>query len=151
MFAGHDPFLVALSVAVAILGGYTGFGLAARLRASPGANRRLLLAVGAAFLALGIWTMQFIGMLAAPMPPDVVYLTLPTVSFARPHKYVRCDPALPSTGSAEFSLFGHHQPTGSATLRKLGRNPKAALFGRDQRISQISEVKRQIGHRLDLA
>ena len=79
MFAGHDPFLVALSATVAILGGYTGFGLAARLRASPEANRRLLLAVGAAFLALGIWTMHFIGMLAAPMPPDVVYLALPTV------------------------------------------------------------------------
>ena len=79
MFVGHDPFLVALSVAVAILGGYTGFGLAARLRMSPGANRRLLLACGAAFLAFGIWTMHFIGMLAAPMPPDVVYLALPTI------------------------------------------------------------------------
>lgn len=79
MFAGHDPFLVALSVAVAILGGYTGFGLATRLRVSPGANRRLLLAISAAFLALGIWTMHFIGMLAAPMPQDVVYLALPTV------------------------------------------------------------------------
>ncbi|WP_454854223.1 MHYT domain-containing protein [Rhizobium binxianense] len=79
MFAGHDPFLVTLSAAVAILGGYTGFGLAARLRVSPGANRRLLLAAGAAFLALGIWTMHFIGILAAPMPPDVVYLALPTV------------------------------------------------------------------------
>jgi NO-binding membrane sensor protein with MHYT domain len=27
MFAGHDPYLVALSVVIAILGGYTGFGL----------------------------------------------------------------------------------------------------------------------------
>ena len=25
MFEGHDPYLVALSVAIAILGGYTGF------------------------------------------------------------------------------------------------------------------------------
>ena len=32
MFEGHDPYLVALSVAIAILGGYTGFGLAARIR-----------------------------------------------------------------------------------------------------------------------
>ncbi len=31
MFEGHDPYLVALSVVIAILGGYTGFGLAARI------------------------------------------------------------------------------------------------------------------------
>ncbi|MDL2398863.1 MHYT domain-containing protein [Rhizobium mayense] len=79
MFAEHDPFLVALSVAVAIMGGYTGFGLAARIRSSPGASRRLLLAGAAAFLAIGIWTMHFIGMLAAPIPSDAVYLVLPTV------------------------------------------------------------------------
>ena len=127
MFAGHDPFLVALSVAVAILGGYTGFGLAARLRASPGANRRLLLAVGAAFLALGIWTMQFIGMLAAPMPPDVVYLTLPTVSFARPHKYVRCDPALPSTGSAEFFAIWPPSAHRFSDAQKAWPEPESCL------------------------
>ena len=44
MFEGHDPYLVALSVVIAILGGYTGFGLAARIRATPGVSRRVLLA-----------------------------------------------------------------------------------------------------------
>jgi NO-binding membrane sensor protein with MHYT domain len=82
MFEGHDPYLVALSMAIAILGGYTGFSLAARVRSAPGANPRLLLAGAAAFLAVGIWTMHFVGMLAAPIPPDTVYLVLPTmVSF----------------------------------------------------------------------
>src|SRR5271163_3365945 len=79
MFAGHDPYLVALSVVIAILGGYTGFGLAARIRGTPGVSRRVLLAGAAGFLAVGIWTMHFIGMLAAPIPPDAVYLVLPTV------------------------------------------------------------------------
>lgn len=79
MFAGHDPFLVALSVAVAILGGYTGFGIAARIRTAPRANPRLLLTGAAAFLAIGIWTMHFVGMLAAPIPADASYLVLPTV------------------------------------------------------------------------
>ncbi|AYG61871.1 MHYT domain-containing protein [Rhizobium jaguaris] len=79
MFAGHDPFLVTLSVAVAIMGGYTGFGLAARIRSSPEASPRLLLAGAAAFLAISIWTMHFIGVLAAPIPPDAVYLMFPTV------------------------------------------------------------------------
>ncbi|WP_407178421.1 MHYT domain-containing protein [Bradyrhizobium sp. STM 3562] len=79
MFEGHDPYLVALSVAIAILGGYTGFALAARVRNAVGVSRRALLAGAAAFLALGIWTMHFVGMLAAPIPPEAVYLVLPTV------------------------------------------------------------------------
>jgi len=82
MFEGHDPYLVALSVVIAILGGYTGFGLAARIRGTPGVSRRTLLSGAAAFLAIGIWTMHFVGMLAAPIPADTVYLVLPTtVSF----------------------------------------------------------------------
>jgi NO-binding membrane sensor protein with MHYT domain len=79
MFEGHDPYLVALSVVIAILGGYTGFGLAARIRGTPGVSRRALLAGAAAFLAIGIWTMHFVGMLAAPIPADTVYLVLPTI------------------------------------------------------------------------
>jgi NO-binding membrane sensor protein with MHYT domain/DNA-binding LytR/AlgR family response regulator len=79
MFEGHDPYLVALSVAIAILGGYTGFALAARVRAASGVTRRALLAGAAAFLAVGIWTMHFVGMLAAPIPTDAVYLVLPTM------------------------------------------------------------------------
>jgi NO-binding membrane sensor protein with MHYT domain len=79
MFEGHDPYLVALSVVIASLGGYTGFALAARIRNVPGVSNRVLLAGAAAFLAVGIWTMHFVGMLAAPLPPDTVYLVLPTI------------------------------------------------------------------------
>jgi len=79
MFEGHDPYLVALSVVIAILGGYTGFGLAARIRGTPGVSQRVLLSGAAGFLAIGIWTMHFVGMLAAPIPPDAVYLILPTI------------------------------------------------------------------------
>ena len=79
MFEGHDPYLVALSVVIAILGGYTGFGLAARIRATPGVSRRVLLSGAASFLAIGIWTMHFVGMLAAPIPADAGYLVLPTI------------------------------------------------------------------------
>jgi diguanylate cyclase len=79
MFEGHDPYLVALSVVIAILGGYTGFGLAARIRGTPGVSRRVLLSGAAGFLAIGIWTMHFVGVLAAPIPADTVYLVLPTI------------------------------------------------------------------------
>ena len=54
MFEGHDPYLVALSMVIAILGGYTGFGLAARIRGTPDASHRVLLAGAAFFLAVGI-------------------------------------------------------------------------------------------------
>lgn len=79
MFEGHDPYLVALSLAIAILGGYTGFALAARVRAASGGTRRVLLAGAAVFLAVGIWTMHFVGVLSAPIPADAVYLVLPTI------------------------------------------------------------------------
>jgi NO-binding membrane sensor protein with MHYT domain len=79
MFEGHDPYLVALSVVIAILGGYTGFSLAARIRGTPDASHRLLLTGAASFLAIGIWTMHFVGMLAAPLPVGTVYLVLPTI------------------------------------------------------------------------
>lgn len=78
MFEGHNPYLVVLSVLVAILGGYTGFGLTARIRGAGG-NARLLLSGAAGILAVGIWTMHFIGILAAPIPQTVVYLALPTI------------------------------------------------------------------------
>src|SRR5260370_39756223 len=64
---------------MAIGGGYTGFGLAARIRGMPGVSRRALLAGAAVFLAIGIWTMHFVGMLAAPIPAETVYLLLPTI------------------------------------------------------------------------
>lgn len=79
MLAGHSPYLVTLSVVVAILGGYTGLGLAARIVGKPDFQRRALLVGAAAFLSVGIWTMHFVGMLAAPLPPDAVYLVLPTI------------------------------------------------------------------------
>src|SRR3981189_3741132 len=72
MFEGHDPYLVALSVVIAILGGYTGFGLAARIRGTPGVSRLLALADQAPCPAAGIWTMHFVGMLAAPIPAQAV-------------------------------------------------------------------------------
>src|SRR5260221_8347851 len=79
MFEGHDPYLVALSVVIAILGGYTGFGLAARIRGTPGVSRRALLAGAAGFLPIGLLAMHFFGLLAAPIPADTAFLLLPTI------------------------------------------------------------------------
>jgi NO-binding membrane sensor protein with MHYT domain len=134
MFAEHDPYLVALSVLIAILGGYNGFGLAARIRGTPGVSRRLLLAGAAAFLAIGIWTMHFVGMLAAPIPADTAYLVLPTitsflicilvvgvslflVSIGDPsHRRVVCSAVLLGAGIVSMHYVGIHGLAGNFAI-----------------------------------
>lgn len=75
----HSPGLVALSVAIAICSGYVGLGLAAQASLAFGLYRRGLLAGAAWSLGLGIWTMHFVGILAARMPEGTVYSVLLTL------------------------------------------------------------------------
>jgi len=75
----HEPLLVALSLLVAIQGAYVGLSLATQVGAALGLRRRLLLAGAAVSLALAIWAMHFVGMLAARFPFPVDYLVFPTL------------------------------------------------------------------------
>lgn len=75
----HDLPLVALSVLLAVLGGYVGLGLAGQAREAEGMRRRALLAGAAWALGLGIWTMHFVGILAARFPTDVAFSVLLTL------------------------------------------------------------------------
>jgi diguanylate cyclase len=75
----HEPWLVALSVAIAIQGSFVGLSLAAQLDTAVGARRKLALAGSALTLATGVWAMHFVGMLAASFPSAVDYLALPTL------------------------------------------------------------------------
>jgi NO-binding membrane sensor protein with MHYT domain len=75
----HEPWLVALSLIVAIQGAYVGLSLAVQVRDSVGAERRLLLAGAALSLGVAIWSMHFVGMLAARLPAAVDYLVFPTL------------------------------------------------------------------------
>jgi NO-binding membrane sensor protein with MHYT domain len=78
----HEPWLVALSLFLAIQGSYVGLSLAVQVGDAAGLRRRLLIAGAAISLAFAVWTMHFIGMLAARLPFPVDYLVLPTlVSF----------------------------------------------------------------------
>jgi NO-binding membrane sensor protein with MHYT domain len=78
----HELWLVALSVAIAIQGSFVGLSLSLELDKATGARRRLALAGSALTLATAIWSMHFVGMLAASFPSTVDYLVLPTlVSF----------------------------------------------------------------------
>ena len=75
----HEPWLVLLSVVMAIQGAYVGLGLAVQIDDATGMRRRLLLAGAAFSLAIAIWAMHFVGMLAARVPFPVDYLVLPTL------------------------------------------------------------------------
>ena len=75
----HEPWLVALSLLVAILGAYVGLSLAVQVSEAVGVRRRFLLAGAALSLASAIWAMHFVGMLAARLPFPVDYLVLPTL------------------------------------------------------------------------
>jgi PAS domain S-box-containing protein len=65
--------IVAISIAIAIIGSFVAYDICLRARTSAGAMRSVWLA-GAAVAAGGsIWSMHFIGMLAVRMPMDVTY------------------------------------------------------------------------------
>jgi NO-binding membrane sensor protein with MHYT domain len=64
---------------MAIQGAYVGLSLAVQIGQATGMRRRLLLAGAAFSLAIAIWTMHFVGMLAARMPFQVDYLVFPTL------------------------------------------------------------------------
>src|SRR6202790_4438064 len=79
MPVSYETWLVLLSIVMAIQGAYVGLSLAAQIGAAAGMRRRLLLAGAAFSLAIAIWTMHFVGMLAARMPFPVDYLIFPTL------------------------------------------------------------------------
>jgi NO-binding membrane sensor protein with MHYT domain len=79
MMIPHEPWLVALSVAIAIQGSFVGLSLARGIDSAEGLRRRLAIAGSAITLATGVWSMHFVAMLAANFPSAVDYLVLPTL------------------------------------------------------------------------
>jgi NO-binding membrane sensor protein with MHYT domain len=79
MPVAYETWLVLLSIVMAIQGAYVGLSLAVQIGEASGMRRRLLLAGAAFSLAVAIWTMHFVGMLAARMPFQVDYLVFPTL------------------------------------------------------------------------
>jgi diguanylate cyclase len=75
----YAPWLVVLSIVMAIQGAYVGLSLALQIADASGVRRRLLLAGASVSLAVAIWTMHFVGMLAVRQPFPVDYLVLPTL------------------------------------------------------------------------
>jgi NO-binding membrane sensor protein with MHYT domain len=75
----YETWLALLSIVMAIQGAYVGLSLAAQIADATGLRRRLLLAGATVSLAVAIWTMHFVGMLAVRLPFQVDYLVLPTL------------------------------------------------------------------------
>ena len=69
----YNPWLVVLSVAVAIFVSHTALSLSARVARSEGILSKLWLAGGALAMGSGIWSMHFIGMLAFSLPIALAY------------------------------------------------------------------------------
>jgi NO-binding membrane sensor protein with MHYT domain len=79
MTVPHEQWLVVLSIGIAIQGSFVGLSLARGLDAAEGLRRRVLLAGASLTLATGVWSMHFVGMLAADFPSAIDYLVLPTL------------------------------------------------------------------------
>ena len=69
----YNAWLVALSIAVAILVSYTALKLAARVALADRSVSPLWLFGGATAMGIGIWSMHFIGMLAFSLPIPLRY------------------------------------------------------------------------------
>jgi NO-binding membrane sensor protein with MHYT domain len=79
MTLSHEPWLVLLSLLVAVQGSYVGLSLARNFHEADGFLRRALLAGASLTLATGVWSMHFVGMLAAQFPSPIDYLVFPTL------------------------------------------------------------------------
>ncbi|WP_244276544.1 MHYT domain-containing protein, partial [Methylobacterium indicum] len=64
----HDPVLVGLSVAIAMLAAFVALDLADRMKAASGWARRAWLMAAALVLGGGVWSMHFVAMLAFRLP-----------------------------------------------------------------------------------
>jgi NO-binding membrane sensor protein with MHYT domain/signal transduction histidine kinase len=73
MHATYNPWLVTLSIVVAILVSYTALRLAERVAGAERRAGRLWAICGAISMGIGIWSMHFIGMLAFSVPVTLRY------------------------------------------------------------------------------
>src|SRR5260370_34959768 len=98
----HEPWLVLLSLAVAIQGAYVGLSLAVQVRDSVGLRRRLLLAAAAVSLAVALWAMDFVALLAGRPPLPTAHPVFPTPLSLPLCASVAAPPGLPRGARAAY-------------------------------------------------
>jgi len=75
----HDGLLVAASLAVALMAGFTGLSLTRGASALPTGQRKLVVSMSAIALGGGIWSMHFVAMLGLQLPIQFYYDSLITL------------------------------------------------------------------------
>jgi diguanylate cyclase len=106
MNVSYNPWLVSLSIGIAILASFTSLRLAARVAESQGSSNWPWLALGSVSMGIGIWSMHFIGMMAFSVPIQLRYdigLTLLSLAAA----IVTSGFALKIASSAELGYARH--------------------------------------------
>ncbi len=73
MQSAYNPWLVSLSIGVAIMVSFTSLRLASRVVEARGSANRVWLILGSISMGTGIWAMHFIGMLAFSLPIQLRY------------------------------------------------------------------------------
>jgi diguanylate cyclase (GGDEF)-like protein/PAS domain S-box-containing protein len=73
IFHPHDPLLVILSIALAVLSSYVSLELGGRIKASAGRRRIGWLFAAGIAMGGGIWSMHFVAMIALELPFAVAY------------------------------------------------------------------------------
>jgi len=110
MHGTYQPFLVILSIVVAVLASYTVLELADHVSAAAGELARACwLAGGALALGAGIWATHFIGMLAFSLPIELGYdikLTAVSLLIAVLGAYLALRMVLPGAPTAQKLVSG---------------------------------------------
>ena len=78
----HNPWLVAASVAVALMAGFTGLSLLRGASALSHGQRKLVVVMASVALGGGIWSMHFVAMLGLQLPVPFYYDALITLMSA---------------------------------------------------------------------
>jgi len=71
--SNYNPWLVILSIAIAIFASFMGFKIAHDAQYAKPVRKKILLFIGSLALGSGVWSMHFIGMLALEMHAHVTY------------------------------------------------------------------------------
>ncbi|HEY0218262.1 MAG TPA: MHYT domain-containing protein [Afipia sp.] len=96
-----------MSLLMAFQASYVGLHLARKIGMAQGMRRRILISMSALSMALAIWTMHFVGMLAVNLPVPIDFLVLPTLL-----SFLIC---VLVVGGAVFAMG-----TGVPTLHRIG-------------------------------
>jgi PAS domain S-box-containing protein len=104
LVSSYNPWLILLSIAVAVAASYVALDLTGRVRRDKGPHRRWWLIGGASAMGTGIWAMHFIGMLAFQLPISIRY-DVGTVALSLAAAVLTSGIALSTLGHREMPLI----------------------------------------------